>query len=98
VSTLALAVSAALVLAVGDTIGSTSAGAEAAFVPLWLLGWTLLVWAVLVGGLSALHICRRLTSSRPTGWSDVVVLVAGACVIAVAVHGHPLWGSGAGQG
>jgi hypothetical protein len=64
VATLVLAGSAALVFGVGEAIGFSSAGAEALFVAAWVLGWTLLAWATILGGVCAVGLVRRLVSRR----------------------------------
>ncbi len=38
--------SAAVAFGVGDAIGFMSGSAEALFVATWILGWTLLAWAM----------------------------------------------------
>ncbi|MFD1504786.1 hypothetical protein FE374_11740 [Georgenia yuyongxinii] len=98
VATLALAVSAALVFGVGDAIGFMSASAEALFVVSWILGWALLVWAMILGGLGAVQLVRRLVSRRSPAWSEVLLLVAGAAVIVAVIWTHPPVGSGSGLG
>jgi hypothetical protein len=95
---LALAGSAALVLGAGDAIGFRSAGAEALFVAAWVLGWTLLAWAAVLGGVCALGLARRLVARRGPAWPEVVLVVAGAAVIIAVISAHPLWGSGSGAG
>jgi MFS superfamily sulfate permease-like transporter len=98
VATLALAGSAALVLGVGDAIGYMSASAEALFIATQLLGWTLLAWATILGGLGAIQLLRRLVSRQSPAWPDVLLHVAGAAVIVAVICTHPLWGSGSGLG
>lgn len=98
VATLALAGSAALVFGVGDAIGFMSASAEALFVAAWILGWTLLAWAMIFGGLGAIQLVRRLVSRRSPAWPEVLLLVAGAAVIVAVICTHPLGGSGSGLG
>jgi hypothetical protein len=98
VATLVLAGSAALLFAVGDAIGFRSAGAEALFVASWLLGWTLLAWATILGGVCAVGLVRRLVSRRGPAWPEVALSVAGAAVVLAVIWTHPLWGSGSGSG
>jgi hypothetical protein len=98
VAALALASSAALVLGVGDVVGFRGASAEALFVTSWLLGWTLMFWAVIFGGVGAVQLGRQLVSRRLGAWSDVALVVAGFAVVVVVSTIHPLWGSGAGAG
>ncbi|WP_369135428.1 hypothetical protein [Modestobacter sp. I12A-02662] len=98
VVTLALAGSAALVLGAGDAIGFRSAGAEALLTIAWLLGWTLLAWATVLGGVCAVGLVRRLVAWRGAAWSEVSLVVVGAAVIVAVISTHPLWGSGSGAG
>lgn len=96
-ATLALACSAALVLGVGDAIGFMSATAEALFIAAAILGWTLLAWATILGGLGTIQLVRRFVARRGPTWPEVLLLVAGVAVIGAVILGHPLWGSGSGQ-
>ncbi|GAB7191327.1 hypothetical protein NUM3379_20340 [Kineococcus sp. NUM-3379] len=98
VATLVLAASAALLFAVADAVAHLHPGADAPFVILWLLGWTLLAWAVLVGGLVAVRLLHRLLAWRGPAWSEVLPLVAGAAVVVTVICTHPLWGSGSARG
>jgi len=98
VAALALAGTAALVLGVADAIGFRSAGAEAVFLAASILGWTLLAWATILGGLGAFQLVHRLVSGRSAAWPDVLLLVAGTAVIVAVISTHPLWGSGSGVG
>ncbi|TRW44610.1 hypothetical protein [Georgenia yuyongxinii] len=98
VATLAPAVSAALVFGVGDAIGFMSDSAEALFTVAWILGWALLVWATILGGLGAIQLVRRLVSRRRPAWTEVLLLVAGAAVIVAVTSTNPLVGSGSGLG
>lgn len=98
VATLALAGSAALAFGAGDMIGFIDAGAEALFVATWILGWTLLAWATILGGLGVIQLVCRLVSRRSAGWSDILVLVAGVAVVVAVTCSHPLGGTGSGVG
>ena len=97
VAALALAVSAALVLGVADAIGFVSDSAEALFIAAQILGWILLAWATLVGGLGAIQLGRRLVSRQSPALLDVLLIAAGAAVIVAVICAHPLWGSGSGS-
>ena len=98
VAALALAGSAALLLGAADAIGFTSESAESLFTLAWLLGWTLLSWAVVVVGFCAAHLVRRLASRRSPARSEVLLLAAGTALVVAVVRAHPLWGSGSGSG
>jgi hypothetical protein len=96
VATLALAGSAALVLGVGDTIGFMSDSAETLFIAAQILGWTLLTWATILGGLGAIQLVRQLVSRQSPALPAVLLLAVGAAVIVTVICTHPLWGSGSG--
>ncbi|GAA4969250.1 hypothetical protein [Kineococcus glutinatus] len=98
VTTLVLAGSAALALGAADAIGFTTENAEAVFTVVVLLGWTLLVWAAIVGGLCVVQLLRRLLTRRAPAWPGVLLLGAGVAVIVAVVGAHPLWGSGSHPG
>jgi hypothetical protein len=98
VVTLALAAGAAVAFGVGDAIGFMSDSAEALFVATWILGWTLLAWAMILAGFGVLRLVRGLVSQRSPSWSELLLLVAGAAVIIAVVWTHPLGGSGSGVG
>ncbi|KQS66539.1 hypothetical protein ASG41_08555 [Modestobacter sp. Leaf380] len=92
VVTLVLAGAAAAVFG-GLAVAPESLGAL-----LWLLGWVLLTWAVLVGSVCAIQLGRGLLAGRPAAWPSWVLLGVGLAVVAVLVTAHPLWGSGSGVG
>ena len=96
VVTLALAGCAALVLGVADAIGVVSDSDEALFIAAQILGWTLLAWATLFGGLGAIQLGRRLGSRQVPALADILLDAAGAAVIVAVIWAHPLWGSGSG--
>ncbi|PRY15932.1 hypothetical protein CLV37_104145 [Kineococcus rhizosphaerae] len=100
--TLALAAGAAVLLGAADAVGFRSDRAESLSTPAWLLGWVLLVWAVLVGVVSAAHLGHRLLTGpdRPSAGAGVrsLLLLAGAAVVTAEVSTHPLWGNGSGAG
>ena len=98
IAALALAGFAALLLGLGDRIGFGSAGTEALFVAVWLLGWTLLSWASILGGIGVTQLVRRLVSGTNPAWSEGMLVVAGAAAVIVVISAHPLWGSGSGLG
>ena len=98
VATAALAGSSALVLGVGDAVGFTSERAETLFTTASILGWTLLVWAAVLGGLSVVQLVRRLASRSGTSRSEVVWIIAGAAIIVGVIATHPVVGTGSGTG
>ncbi|WP_432492193.1 hypothetical protein [Kineococcus auxinigenes] len=95
---LALAGCAALALGAAEVVGFTSESAEQLFTALWVLGWVLLAWAVVIGGTCVVQLVRRLVRRRGTAWPEALLLVAGAAVVVAVVRAHPLWGSGSGAG
>ncbi|WP_345045159.1 hypothetical protein [Georgenia daeguensis] len=97
VATLALAGAAAIVLGVGDTIGFMSDSAETLFIAAQIVGWTLLAWATILGGLGAVQLLRRLVSRNRPALPAVLLLVVGAAVIVAVASTHLLWGSGSGS-
>ncbi|ABS03487.1 hypothetical protein FHR75_000182 [Kineococcus radiotolerans] len=102
VLTLGLAGGAALVFAVTDAVGFRSERAESLSTPLWVLGWALLVWATIAGGVCATHLAHRLLSPRPPARAEtllrLLLLLTSAALITAVVRTHPLWGSGSGTG
>ncbi|QCU78256.1 hypothetical protein E7744_08775 [Citricoccus sp. SGAir0253] len=96
--TLGLAAAAALVLDVGEAAWSRADAPESLAVAAWILGWTLLAWAVVLGGLGTLQVVRALESRRRPAWPAVLVLATGAAVIAAVCWAHPWVGHGAGWG
>jgi hypothetical protein len=98
VATLVLAGSGAIVLTIGDAVGFLSARAEALFIVAQILGWTLVAWAMILGGLGGMQLVRRLVVRQGPAWRDVLLLFAGAAVIVAVIWTHRLWGSGSGTG
>jgi hypothetical protein len=97
-ASLALAGSAAVILTLADAIGFASETAEVLFVPAWISGWALLVWAAALGGICAIRLVLRLVVGRGTAPSDALILAAAAAVVVVIVSTHHLWGAGSGSG
>lgn len=104
VLTLALAGGAALLIGVADAVGFRTQRAESLFTPAWVLGWALLVWAVIIGTVCVIHLGHRLLARRrraptPAGTGiRLLLLISSAVVITAVVWRHPWWGSGAGAG
>ena len=82
----------------GDVVGSASVVAEDVFVLTWLVGWVLLVWAVIVAGGCAVALGLRILRRRSVARSETVLVAASLAFIAVVMATHPLWGSGSGVG
>ncbi|WP_129338063.1 hypothetical protein [Cellulomonas endophytica] len=95
---LALAGGAAVALVAGDLVGSASPAAETVFTGLWVVGWVLVVWAVLVGGAAAVLLGRGLSRGRRPVLTETLLVVATVVVLAAVVVSHPVVGSGGGTG
>ncbi len=95
---LGLAVCAALSFAVGDAIGFVSPSTEAMFTLLWMVGWALLAWAMIIGAVVSVHLVRKGAFLRRPVLREAVLIIATAAVIAGVIFAHPLVGSGAGTG
>lgn len=98
VPTLVLAGSAALAFEAGEMIGFIDARAEMLFAAAWILGWTLLAWATILGGFGAVQLVRRLVSHRGAAWPEILLLVVGVTVVVALICRHPLGGTGTGVG
>ena len=92
---LGLAGCAALSLAVGDAIGFVTDRTEAVFALLFMVGWMLLAWATIVGGVVSVHLIR-VSFRRSPALIEIALVVATAAVIAGVILTHPLAGSGSG--
>lgn len=93
-SALALAAGSAACFGAGNAVGFLGDTAEDIFVVTWLLGWVLLVWAVIVGGGYAVMLGHRSLSRRPVTRSEAALATASLALIAVVLATHPLWGTG----
>lgn len=91
----ALAAGSALTLTVADGIWTRTGAAETAATGLFLLGWTLLVFAVLVCGVCAVAVVGRFRSTSPL---ERLLVAAGVGLVAATCWLHPLAGSGSGTG
>lgn len=95
---LALAATAAVLLALGDMIGFRTPVAEAVSTALWIAGWVLLVWAMIVGAVAAVGLVRGAVARRRPALLDTVSVVAVAVVIIGTIAVHPLAGAGSAVG
>ena len=95
---LALAVAALISFGVGAAMGFRSESAETVFVLTWLIGWVLVIWALIVAVGSVVVLIRRRRAEPPA--SPVELALLGACfaLVILAVFLNPLWGSGSGAG
>ena len=97
-SALALAAGSATCFGAGNAVGFLSDTAEDIFVVTWLLGWVLLVWAVIVGLGSAIALGHRSLSRRPVNRSQAALTTAALALISVLLATQPLWGTGSAVG
>ena len=95
---LALAGGAVISFGVGGAVGYLSEAAESAFVLTGLLGWVLLVWAVIVAGACSVGLIRRALARRPVTGTEWVLLSACVALIVLTALLHLPWGSGSGFG
>lgn len=96
---LAMAGGAAIALGVADAVWfgiPTADGPGLAL--LYIVGWALLVWAVLVGLVGLVHLVRSGRAGRRPTPVEVVLLAAAAAVVVGVLLAHPLIGSGHGVG
>lgn len=96
---LAMAAGAAVALAAADVIwlGTSDADGAGAML-LSVVGWTLLVWAALVGVAVVVHLVRSAAAGRRLAPIEIVLLIATAAVVSGVLIVHPLVGSGQGFG
>jgi hypothetical protein len=96
---LAMATGAAVALAAADVIwlGTFDADGAGAML-LSVIGWTLLVWAALVGVAVVVHLVRSAAAGRRLAPIEIVLLIATAAVVSGVLIIHPLVGSGQGFG
>jgi hypothetical protein len=92
IATLTLGVLAALMLALADVLWHVT-DAESASTLLWIGGWMLVVWALIVVAV----LLVRMVRIRPRVVEAVLVLLALAVVVGTAWV-YPPFGSGAGIG
>lgn len=98
VVSLALAATAAVLLALGDMIGFRTPVAEAVSTAVWIAGWVLLVWAMIVGAASAAGLIREAVARRRPMLRDTVLVAAVAVVIIGTIAVQPLAGTGSAVG
>ena len=89
---LTLAALAALMLAIADVLWRGT-DAESASTLLWIGGWMLAVWALIVAAV----LLVRMVRVRPRVVEAVLVLLALAAIVGTAWV-HPPFGSGSGIG
>jgi len=95
---LALAVAALISFGVGGAIGFRSESAETVFVLTWLIGWVLVLWAVIVAVGSLVLLIRRRRADPPVSRVELALLGASFALVILTVFLNPLWGSGSGAG
>lgn len=94
----ALAVTAALCFSIASASSWLPLGAEELFLFSWLVGWVLLLWALLIVAGHVLLLARYLFTRAPVA-RDMALWSAAALVSCLAVAAaNPLWGSGSGYG
>lgn len=81
----------------GNSIGSLSPSAEALFT-LWIVGWVLLAWAIVIGSVVSVQLVRAVASRRRPALIETVLVGATAAVVASVLGTHPLVGSGGDAG
>jgi formate-dependent nitrite reductase membrane component NrfD len=91
---LAMALGAAILLVVAH---GASTDVESLETLSFVLGWALLIWAVIVGAAVLVHLLRTRTQRRP-GPVEVGLLVATVLVVLGVLLIYPPIGSGAGIG
>jgi hypothetical protein len=90
-----LAAGAALLLGIGDAVyGLRTDAADAASMVMGIMGWAILVWAVVTAGAVVVSIGRRVSSAKPVSRAEAALTAVTIALIAVVVATHPLWGSG----
>ena len=82
----------------GDAVTFLSDTAERIFVLTWLVGWVLLLWAVVVADGSLVALTRRALARRTVSRVEVALLGVGVALVVLTVSTHPLRGSGSGSG
>lgn len=90
VAALVLAGAALLLLTIADLVWTSTTADESASVPLFVLGWVLLAWALIVGVVGVVGLLRR-----PSG-RETALLAATTALVVLTCTLHPLVGSGAG--
>lgn len=79
-------------------MGFLSEATERLFVAMWLLGWALVVWAVILGAVGAAQLIRQVFARQRPAWPAAVLVTASVALTVVVIGAHPLWGTGSGVG
>ncbi|RWZ49654.1 hypothetical protein ELQ90_12935 [Labedella phragmitis] len=95
---LGFATCGAAALATGSAIGFLDPVSESLFVVLVILGWVLLVCAVLVGGAAAVRLVRDVVARRPLPLGPTILVTATTVVIVLTTVAYPLFGMSGGAG
>lgn len=90
---LLLAAMGAVALTIGSTIGFLTPATESLFTLLTLAGWTLLVWAALLGGAAAVGVIRTVARAGRAPAAAPVLVIVTAVVITAVVVSQPLFGA-----
>ncbi|SMH48986.1 hypothetical protein SAMN06295885_3169 [Rathayibacter oskolensis] len=90
----ALAAFSAACFGVAGVIGPLNDDAETLYMLSSLLGWAVLVWAVVIGGVHAALLFGRAVSRRPVSLAEAALVAGALALVVVVVTTHPLWGSG----
>ncbi|MHA7219476.1 hypothetical protein ACX80L_11335 [Arthrobacter sp. MDT1-48-3] len=93
---LALGGGAALLMA--ERIGFISEAAEQVSTLLWLGGWVVIVWALLLLGAQLVTLGVQLHAHRSVSRWDACSVGATTLLLGVVIASHPLWGTGSGVG
>jgi hypothetical protein len=93
---LALAAGAALVLSFADLIwfGTPSTGGPGLSL-LYIAGWALMVWAVVIGIVAVAHVVHAIRTRRLAA-IEIVLVVTTAAIMASVILARPLTGSSGG--
>lgn len=94
-SALVLALGAGACLLVGQAVGFLDPATEAASVLLTIIGWMLLVWAIIVEGAMAIHLARAARRRSLLQIDGALLLGAAAAIVGVLLLVPP-FGSGSG--
>ena len=95
---LALAGCGGLALAAGQAMWFGIPSSDEVPTLLFIVGWVLVAWAMVLGGFALAHVIRTVRLGRRRSLIDAVLLVATAVVIAAIIWLSPLAGSGTGMG
>jgi hypothetical protein len=81
-----------------DWIGFISDRAEDMSVILWLAGWAMIVWALLLVVAQLVTLGLQVRAHRPVAPWDACTVGAATLLLCLVITSHPLWGEGSGSG